>query len=190
MTSNPTTRENQMKKVALLFVLLFAFASTAAAQPYFIGKLGVYLPDHGWLDDGYNLEGAYGRPFGAFFPDAVRRQPWLRNVNLEGSVGLYGADYSRRSGRSGGIFAIPVAVSALFHHTINQQLDVYAGPGLGAAIVSDDWGSSGLKVGPRLAAGGFYNFSPQFALGAELRHDLTTGRAGGSFLNFGARFRL
>jgi opacity protein-like surface antigen len=181
-----------MKRIAVLLVLMgsFALASTASAQPYVTGKLGVYLPDHNWLDDGFNLEGAYGRPFGDFFADAVRHQPWLRNVNLEASVGFYTADYSRRSGRSGSVQAVPVTVSALYNHALNQQFDVYGGAGLGVAVVSDDWGSNGLRVGPRLIAGGYYNLTPQFALGAELRHDVYSGRIGGSFLNFGARFRL
>lgn len=178
-----------MKRIALLLVLMgvFAVTSTAAAQPYVSGKLGVYMPDHSWLDNGYNLEGAYGRPFGDFFADAVRHQPWLRNVNLEGSVGFYSADYSRWSGS---VYAIPVTVSALYNHTLNQQFDVYAGVGLGVAVVSDDGGSNGLKVGPRVTAGGYYNLTPTVALGVELRHDIYSGRVGGSFLNFGARFRL
>lgn len=179
------------RRIVLLLALgLYAVASTAAAQPYITGKLGGYYPDHAWLDDGVSVEGAYGRPFADFFPDAVRHQPWLRRVNLEGSVGFYTADYARRSGVSGNVYAIPVTVSALFHHSLNQQFDVYAGAGLGGVVVSDDWGSNGLKVGPRLAAGGYYNLTPQFALGAELRHDITSGRVGGSFLSLAARFRL
>jgi opacity protein-like surface antigen len=181
-----------MKRITALLVLLglVTVAATASAQPYVTGKLGVYMPDHGWLDNGFNLEGAYGRPFVDLFPDAVRHQPWLQNVNLEASVGFYSADYSRNSGRSGSVDALPVTVSALYNHTLNQYFDVYGGAGLGAAIVSDDWGSNGLRVGPRLIAGGYYNLTPQFALGAELRQDLYSGRAKGGFLNFGARFRL
>lgn len=186
-----------MKKLAAilaLFTLALAAALPAQAEEFISGRIGLFDPEEGGFDTGYNLGLAYGFNLADILTETVKENPGLANVTTEFGIGIYNAERDIRFVGDIDLTVIPLTVSVIYNHPIqNTPFELYAGggPGLYFAMLDTPVGDdSELEVGIHLLGGGAFNLDRQLALFAELRGDLVTDDVGGGFLNFGMKYKF
>lgn len=186
-----------MKKLAAvlaLFTLALAVALPARAEQYLSGRIGLFDPDEGGFDTGFNLGLAYGVDLADLLPQAVKETPGLARVATEFGIGVYNAEHENRFFGDIDLTVIPLTVSAIYFHPIpNSPFEIYAGggPGLYIAMLDTPGGDdSELEFGIHLLGGGAFNIDRQLALFAELRGDLVSGDVGGGFFNLGLKYKF
>lgn len=184
-----------MKKLAAILALftLALAASPAQAAQHLSGRIGLYSPDEGGFDTGFNLGLACGHGLGDLLPQTVKEHPELANVTTEFGIGVYNAEHENRFFGDIDLTVIPLTVSAIYNHAIpNSPFGLYVGggPGFYFAMVDTPGGDeSDLEFGIHLLGGGAFNIDKQLALFAEVRGDLVTDDVGGTFLNFGVKYK-
>jgi opacity protein-like surface antigen len=205
-------KEIRMKNsiLALISVMLFVFASSALADNYVTGKIGVYFPTESAFDNGFNIEVAYGID--------IADITGVDNLALEVGLGYYEASFDESWVFFGQTFrsdfdlsVIPVTATAVYTHEINDRLSLFGGGGLGlyraklevamtdfdpftgtTQTVSGD--TTTTRLGLQLVGGGLYHLNDQVGLSAELKYvgagSVSGADIGGMFLNAGIRYRF
>lgn len=186
-----------MKKLAVvlaLFTLALASALPAQAEEFISGRAGIYFPDEGGFDNGYNFSLGYGFSLADILTESAKENPALANITTEFNLGIYNADRDLRFFGDIDLTVIPLTVSLIYNHAIQgTPFEIYGGGGPGLYYArfdapGDD--DSELEFGVHLLAGGAFNIDRQFALFTELRGDLVTDDVGGGFLNFGLKYKF
>ncbi|MEJ2034512.1 MAG: outer membrane beta-barrel protein, partial [Deltaproteobacteria bacterium] len=187
----------------------FADASFTGTNNYLTGKAGLYLPEIDFVDDGFNIEGAYGIDLSSVIG--------IKNLVLELGLGYYKASneqtYSFGSGLSSSttkeevdISTIPMTVDGIYTFEFNGPFSLYAGAGLGLYYVMWEWeletssillGSTSssyaddeLKFGFNLLGGGRYHLNNQMDLIAEVKYASVSDDVGGVFFNVGLKYNF
>ncbi len=173
-----------MKK-SFLFIALAAclgFASSAAASNYLTAKGGIFFPAAGGLNDGYNIELAYGLDTSYMMPNSA----------VEIGLGYYNA--SRRQNE---LSVLPVTATFLLNNDPAGPLNVYGGAGVGvyfSDLETRDIDDSDVNLGLHFLAGVDFPLSPNISFGPELKYVVAGKhdrfRVGGFFLNVGAKLRF
>jgi opacity protein-like surface antigen len=199
----------EMKKTIMALIsasVVFAFASSALAENYFTGKVGIYFPSESDLDNGFNIEGTYGIDASHLFG--------IDNMTLEFGLGYYKASWDESVPgfkAEVDLTVIPLTATAIYNHEIDSRLSVYGGGGLGlyrakaevagttsfdflGEPITETFSDSETKhnIGVQLVGGGRYNLNHQMDLIGELRY-VSAGSVegidvGGMFLNAGIRY--
>jgi opacity protein-like surface antigen len=179
LNNNKKGRFTMKKKISLLaFASVLMFASSAFADNYMTFKAGIYLPEISALDNGINIEAA----FGLDLSDAVE------NLAIEFGTGYYTTSYKWLD-----IDVIPFTGSGIYTFDFGGPFSLYAGAGLGLYYVSWDAGyadDSELKFGFNLVGGGRLELNDQLDLVFELKHVNVSDDFGGNFLNVGIKYNF
>lgn len=181
-----------------LFLASFGLGSAYAAGNYWAAEAGIFSSDEGAFDTGFTLQGALGTPATSLFPSLADSNPIWSNVSFEAgisyshaefeqSIAIYGSAFSF----DGNVDVIPVTATALIHHPLNSDFELYGGGGLGLYYVKLEMAGiddSSFELGLHLQGGIAYRLNEQFDLTAELQW-ATVGEdsAGGTNLTFGIR---
>jgi opacity protein-like surface antigen len=170
-----------MKKIMMLCVFIgcIAFASSAAAANYLSVKGGIFFPAESGLNDGYNLELAYGLDTGYLHPNSA----------VELGLGYYNA-----SRRLTDLTVIPVTATFLFNHDPAGSFNLYGGAGVGvyfSDLEVGDFDDSDVNLGLNFVGGFNFPLSPNLAFGPELKYVVAGkhngAKIGGLFMNLGLR---
>lgn len=207
-----------MKKLKVMVVLAAAIlmiGSTAWADSYISGQVGLFMPEEDdVLDDGYNIEIAYGKSLVDMFPGLATAHPAWEKVTAELGIGYRHADGGTTLTSFGSTITtkvdldvIPVTLAAVYTQEIaGTPLKFYGGAGLGVFFasteaeatttvpflgtitVSDD--DSDIEFGGVIKGGILYSLNERldFSGGAQL--DLVSDDIGGLCINIGMRYHF
>jgi opacity protein-like surface antigen len=179
-----------MKKTILAFISVSVFlcSSSAFAANYFTGKIGLYSPEESFLDDGFNIEGAYGID--------ISGATGVENLALELGLGYYTADGDQPFFDLD-VSVIPITATAIYTHDLDGPFSLFGGAGLGfyyANVEVNSFGSeeddSEVELGFNLVGGGRYELNNRMDLTAELKYAAVSDDIGGLFLNFGIKYNF
>jgi len=182
--------------LALISVSVLLFASSAWAGNYVTGKLGLYLPEEGVLDNGGNFEAAYGFD--------LSRATSIDYLALEVGLGYYTASGDEHIGAGWlgyynydwDVDVLPVTVTGIYtYHFKQTPFSVYGGAGLGLYYVMWDAGPADgddLEFGAHVVGGGRFAFNGAWEVFAELKFNAVSGDYDwdGKFVNFGLKYNF
>jgi opacity protein-like surface antigen len=199
--------------VSLLTLALFLFTATAYASPYVKGKIGPYFPEENEFDTGFNIEASMGAMLGDLFPDLVQGNLHLKRISTEVGIGYYHSSFDEKetlfgttASVEGDLDVVPITLTALYNLPVQgTDFELFGGVGLGLYMAfvdaeakisdpilgsfktSDD--DNELEFGTDFHLGATYNINPQLGVQAEFEYDSVTDDVGGSFLNFGVKYK-
>lgn len=184
--------------IALLSVAALLFAAPAFAGNYFLGKAGFYNPKESALDNGLNLEGAYGIDLSnATKIDKLALELGFGYYTASGDESLFGIATELD------VNVLPVTASGIYTYDFKRHpFSVYGGAGLGLYFVMWELNTRDpffgnttvddeeLKLGFHLVGGGRFELNKQMELFAELKANRVSGDWGGKFLNVGLKYNF
>jgi opacity protein-like surface antigen len=187
--------------MALVSASVFFYASAAYADNYFTAKVGLYSPEDDFLDNGFNIEAAYGMD--------ISDMTGIDNLALELGVGYYTADgdltftdfFGDVSKIEVDLRVIPVTATGIYSFDLDLPVKLYAGAGLGLyftkveVTMSDPFGSVSVddtdtKFGFNLVGGARYELNDQMDLAAELKYHSVSNDFGGLLINVGVKYNF
>jgi opacity protein-like surface antigen len=191
--------------MALVSASVFFCASAAYADNYFTAKVGLYSPEEDFLDNGFNIEAAYGMD--------ISDMTGIDNLALELGIGYYTASFDEAFTFFDPFFGtitakseldltvIPITATGIYSFDLDLPVKLYAGAGLGfywvkveiteSAMgfrISED--DSEFKFGFNLVGGARYELNDQMDLVAELKYASVSDDAGGVFVNVGVKYNF
>jgi opacity protein-like surface antigen len=204
----------RMKNSILTFisVSMFVFASSAMADNYVTGKVGIYFPSESAFDNGFNIEAAYGMD--------IFDMTGIDNLALEVGLGYYKASWDQTmtntfstSKTDADLTVIPLTATAIYTYELDDGFSFFGGAGLGLywaereieittttnifgeiETTSSSMSSSTTNLGLHLVGGGRYQLNDQMALSAELKYvgagSVSGADVGGMFLNVGIKYNF
>jgi len=205
-----------MKKFTVIIALAIGclmLGSTVWADDYLTGQVGLFNPeDDSVLDNGYNLEIAYGKSLVDIFPGLGSRHSAWKNVTAELGIGYRHADgglivsnFIATTTTSVDLDVIPITLMAIYNFDIPKApIKFYAGagpgiyyaktdtrvttiiPGVGTTTVSDD--DTDVKFGVLLKGGVLFSLNERLDLSGGLQTDLVSDDVGGVCVNIGVRY--
>ncbi len=173
-----------MKKTLIFFIVAcsLAFTTSAAAANYLGVKGGIFFPAAGGLNDGYNIELAYGLNTSYLHPNSA----------VEIGLGYYNADRRRTE-----LSVIPVTATFIINSDPGGPFNLYGGAGVGAYFSDlevNNVDDSDVNLGLNFVGGFDFPMSPNLSLGPELKYVVAGKhngvRVGGLFLNLGLKLRF
>jgi outer membrane autotransporter protein len=187
--------------MALVSASVFFYASAAYADNYFTAKVGLYSPEDDFLDNGFNIEAAYGMD--------ISDMTGIDNLALELGVGYYTADgdltftdfFGDVSKIEVDLRVIPVTATGIYSFDLDLPVKLYAGASLGLyftkveVTMSDPFGSVSVddtdtKFGFNLVGGARYELNDQMDLAAELKYHSVSNDFGGLLINVGVKYNF
>lgn len=198
----------EMFRVLSLSMLVFvmSLSTVYAKDGYWTAELGAFSSDESAFDMGYSLEGGYGVPLTSVLTNLDANKPFFSKVWLEAETGYMHADFEEKTvipgipglipdqvlKVEGDVDVIPVTVSALIRHPLNQHFEVYGGAGLGLYLVMLDAGATdddSIELGALIRGGAAFSFNDKIAATGELKFSQVGEDAAGGFnINLGVRY--
>lgn len=185
--------------VLVVILCLFGMGNAYADGNYWTAEAGFFSSDESAFDTGFTFQGAIGTPATSFFPSLAQGNPIWSKVSFEAGVGYSHAEFDEsiviygaaNLTIDGTVDVLPVTATALVHHPLNTDFEIYGGGGLGLYYVKVEaagYDDSSFEFGLHLQGGIAYHLNDQLDLTAEIQlAAVGEDSAGGTNFVFGVR---